>query len=229
MFHPEPQETPAALPASASIYNRGLLAFYDLYVLGFSNRWVWRCASRHILQLYNEQISGNHLEVGVGTAYFPDRCRFPVSKPHLDLLDIHPAPLEAGAKRLKRYQPGCFLGNVLAPISLSDRLYESIAINYLLHCLPGDLLSKGQSVLDQLLPRLKPESGRLFGCTILGTDLPHNALGQKLMALYNARGIFGNTADSEDALHHLLSRNFSRHQIEIRGCVALFSGVSRRR
>jgi hypothetical protein len=40
------------LPASVAIYNRALLAVYDAYVLGFSNRWVWRCPSLRILALF---------------------------------------------------------------------------------------------------------------------------------------------------------------------------------
>jgi len=46
-----------------------LLSGYDLWVLGFSNTFVWRCPTRLLLEFYNEHISGNHLDVGVGTGY----------------------------------------------------------------------------------------------------------------------------------------------------------------
>ncbi|MEA7571661.1 CoA transferase, partial [Salmonella enterica subsp. enterica serovar Virginia] len=40
--------------------------------------------------------------------------------------------------------------------------------------------------------------GTLFGATILGKEVPHNAFGKKLMAVYNKKGIFSNTNDSAD-------------------------------
>ena len=212
------------LPASAAIYNKALLAIYDAYVLGFSNTWVWRCPSRRILALYDRQVSGRHLEVGVGTGYFPDHCRFPVASPRIDLLDIHPATLETAARRLRRYQPQCFRGNVLESLPLAEAGYGSIAVNYLLHCLPGPLRDKGRVVFEHLMPWLDPREGRLFGATILGQGVRHNALGRRLMAFYNGKGIFGNVEDNEDDLRRLLSEHFPAHELEIHGCVALFVG-----
>ena len=212
------------LPASAAIYNKALLAIYDAYVLGFSNTWVWRCPSRRILALYDRQVSGRHLEVGVGTGYFPDRCRYSVASPRIDLLDIHPATLETAARRLRRYQPRCFSGNVLESTPLPETGYGSIAVNYLLHCLPGPIRDKGRVVLEHLTPRLEPREGRLFGATILGQGVRHNALGRRLMTFYNGKGIFGNVEDNEDDLRRLLSEHFSAYELEIHGCVALFAG-----
>ena len=214
---------PAALPPSAAIYNRLLLGLYDVYVIGFSNRWVWRCPSSKILKLYDQQVSGCHLEVGVGTGYFPHHCRFPVTTPIIDLLDIHPAPLAHAARRLARYQPCGYTGDVLQLENRPPRHYQSIAINYLLHCLQGPLLDKGQRVINQLRPLLDPVQGRLFGSTILGVGVTHNALGQGLMSLYNQKGIFGNSADGAAELDALLRRNFKHYQLEVHGCVALFN------
>ena len=151
------------LPPSAAIYNRAMLAIYDHYVLGFSNTWVWRCPSRQILALYDREVSDRHLEVGVGTGYFPDHCRFPVARPAIDLLDIHPRTLEATARRLQRYRPRVVEANVMEPLHGLEAGYASIAINYLLHCLPGPLLDKGRRIFDQLIPLLDAGEGRLFG------------------------------------------------------------------
>lgn len=59
----------AAAAAGAAVYSKPLLSGYDLWVLGFSNTFVWRCPTRLLLEFYNEHISGNHLDVGVGTGY----------------------------------------------------------------------------------------------------------------------------------------------------------------
>ena len=216
------------LPASAAIYSRAMLTVYDAYVLGFSNTWAWRCPSRHILRLYQHQISQRHLEVAVGTGYFPDHCDFHASQPSIDLFDIHPDTLASGARRLARYHPRCFQGNVLNSSDLPQERYDSIAINYLLHCLPGPLSGKGQAVLENLIPHLHPGNGRLFGSTILGVGVRHNALGRRLMAFYNRKGIFGNTNDSEEDLRHLLGQHFPAFDLEVIGCVALFTGYMKK-
>src|SRR5215204_7263013 len=57
--------------AGQAIYNPATLALYNIVVLGISNRLIWRCPTRHILQLYNQHATDNHLDVGVGTG----RCR----------------------------------------------------------------------------------------------------------------------------------------------------------
>lgn len=222
-------ESPAALPPGAAIYSRALLAVYDAYVLGFSNRCAWRCASRHILALYDRRVSACHLEVGAGTGYFPDHCRFPVADPRIDLLDIHPETLTKAARRLARYRPRSYRANVLEPLGLPrpGSGYGSIAANYLLHCLPGPIRDKGRVLFDHLLPLLDPAGGCLFGSTILGLGVAHNALGRRLMALYNHKGIFGNSADDEADLRRLLEGYFPYSHVTVRGCVALFSGSTR--
>src|SRR5215471_7704675 len=80
----------AAVARGAAVYTPSTLALYDLVVLGFSNSLVWKCSSRLILDFYNEHISGKHLDIGVGTGYFLDRCRFPTSTPTIALLDLNP-------------------------------------------------------------------------------------------------------------------------------------------
>jgi hypothetical protein len=107
---------------------------------------------------------------------------------------------------------------------LREAGYGSIAVNYLLHCLPGPLRDKGRVVFEHLTPWLDPREGRLFGATILGQGVRHNALGRRLMAFYNGKGIFGNVEDNEDDLRRLLSEHFAAHELEIHGCVALFVG-----
>ena len=56
--------------AGQAVYTKPMLAVYDLLVLGFSNRLVWRCPSKHILALYDRYVTANHLDVGVGTDIF---------------------------------------------------------------------------------------------------------------------------------------------------------------
>lgn len=54
----------------AAAYTRTSLAVYDLFVLGFSNSFAWKCPSRVILEFNNRHVSDRHLDVGIGTGYF---------------------------------------------------------------------------------------------------------------------------------------------------------------
>ena len=80
-------------------YTRRSLAFYDWWVLGVSNKMIWKCPTGEILDLYREHLSDNHLEVGVGTGYFLERT-LPQGKPRVALLDINRDCLEVAAARI---------------------------------------------------------------------------------------------------------------------------------
>src|SRR5213083_2895267 len=91
--------------AGQAVYTKSMLVVYDLLVLGFSNRLVWRCPSKHILALYDRYVTANHLDVGVGTGYFLDRCRFPKDRPRVALMDVNSNCLEVASRRIARYDP----------------------------------------------------------------------------------------------------------------------------
>ena len=61
---------------SVAVYTPARLALYDLFILGVSCSLVWRCPRRHFLDLYDRHVGSPHLDVGVGTGFFLDRCRF---------------------------------------------------------------------------------------------------------------------------------------------------------
>jgi hypothetical protein len=114
------------------------------------------------------------------------------------------------------------LANVLEPLQCDVPAFDSIALNYVLHCLPGTMQSK-QVVFDNLKPWLNP-AGVVFGTTILGQGLRPNYLARKLMQLYNAKGIFSNRQDNLSDLEAILKRSFRDYWTQVVGCVAFFSG-----
>lgn len=208
--------------AGAAMYSKFVLSIYDLGVLGFSNTFVWNCPSRQILNFYNEHVSERHLDIGVGTGYFLDRCKFPSSHPTLTLVDLNPNSLQVTTERLRRYNPTAYLANVLEPLPIDSLGFDSIALNYLLHCLPGTMLTKG--VVFRNLQLLLNDRGKVFGTTILGQDVRHNLIARKLMHLYNSKGIFCNTDDTAADLEKILKENFRNYSLHIIGCVAFFMG-----
>lgn len=207
--------------AGQAVYSARTLKLYDALVLGFSNRFLWRCPTAELLALYDANVSANHLDAGVATGFFLDACRFPVARPRLGLLDLNPLCLKAAAARVARYRPETYQANVLAPIVLPVEPFDSLGITYLLHCLPGPM-SRKAAAFANLKPHLKP-GARVFGATILGRGVPHNALGRRVMAFYNARGIFGNAEDDLAALRETLGAQFHDVTLRRRGAVALFT------
>ena len=112
---------------------------------------------------------------------------------------------------------------LIAKISISG--FDSISLNYLLHCLPGNLASKS-IVFEHVKPLLR-DGGVIFGSTILGEGVRHNPLAKQLMKIYNAKGIFSNLSDRQSDLEAGLKAHFDEHTIHIAGCVALFSARKR--
>ncbi len=201
------------------IYTPRNLAFYDWWVLGVSNHWFWRCPTAKLLDLYRSRITGNHLEVGVGTGYFPAQTLAVGGR--LALLDINRHCLDRASKRLAPHRPEIYQENVLEPIPLKIAPFDSIALNYLLHCLPGPIEQKAATVIDHLLPLLAP-GGTIFGSTLLGKDIQRPVLSVPLMARYNRSGIFSNQEDSLGGLMEVLSTRFKTFNVEVHGCAVLF-------
>ena len=208
--------------AGQAVYTQGVLRAYDLIVLGVSNRFIWRCPTPRLLALYDQHVSGNHLDVGVGTGYFLDRCRFPSPAPRLALLDLNPNSLAFAAARVARYRPERYRHNVLAPLEADIAPFDSVGVNYLLHCLPGSIDSKAV-VFDHLRGVMNP-GAVLFGATLLQDGVVRNGAAKRLMAFYNNKGIFSNRQDDLDSLRQALDRRFRAVSVEVVGCAALFSG-----
>jgi hypothetical protein len=213
--------TDSAVIAGQAVYNNALIAIYDFFVLGVSSSYVWKCKTTKPLNLYNRHVSSNHLDVGVGTGFYLDRCTFPTATPKVTLGDLNPNCLAKVGERIKRYNPTAVQMNVFDPSTYPKERFDSIGITYLLHCLPGPF-SRKLSILESMSTLLS-EGGVLFGSTILGDEAPHNRFGRFLMKAYNRKGIFSNMGDTSAELLSGLMRTFGNAEIEIEGCVALFS------
>lgn len=215
------QSQQAAL-AGQAVYSATVLKLYDWWVLGISNRWIWQCPTPHLLKHFNDHVTSNHLDVGVGTGYFLDHAQFPSATPRLALLDLNPTCLQVTAKRVARYTPTLYHANVLEPLNLDAPRFDSISITYLLHCLPGAIQGKGV-VFEHLLPLLNT-GGIIFGATLLGNGVERNWAARQLMEFYNAKKIFSNVDDDLKSLQEVLHQYFAAPSIEVKGCAALFSG-----
>ena len=210
--------------AGQAVYTPKLLSIYDLLVLGVSNRLIWRCPTPLQLEHYHRHVSANHLDVGVGTGYFLDHCRFPSLTPRIGLMDLNPNSLTFTAQRIARYQPETYQRNVLEPIAFDGEKFDSVGVNYLLHCLPGSMDAKAV-LFDCLKPLLNP-GAVIFGTTLLHEGVRRNPVARQLMAFYNRKGVFSNQGDDVVGLTRELNRRFVDVNVEVVGCGALFAAGS---
>lgn len=218
------ERLPAADPRTQAIYTPATLAFYDAFVLGLSNRLIWRCPTRRILALYDRHATDNHLDVGVGTGWYLDHCGFRAARPRIGLMDANPHSLAAASRRIARYRPETFRADVLAPVGITAARFGSISLTYLLHCLPGGMDAKARA-FDNLRPMMAP-GAVVFGATLLARGVPRNAAARALMRAYNRMGVFSNATDGLDDLRAALQSRFTGLEIETIGCAALFSAVA---
>jgi len=203
-------------------FTRNGLALYDLLVLRGLCRWVWRCPNERILAAYSEHLSNNHLEVGVGTGYFLDHARFSDAAARIALLDLNTDCLAHTARRIARYRPEIYRADVLQPIVLDVRRFDSVALNYVVHCLPVLWPHKG-AVFAHLKALLNP-GGTLFGATLVQGNVPQSTAASVLMRWFNAQGTLHNQTDTRARLVEGLAQHLNDVRIEQVGCVALFSG-----
>ena len=216
--------SPEQVAAGHAFYTRRSLAVYDLAILGYFSRLAWRCPAHRIVAHYDRHISANHLDVGVGTGYFLDHCQFPAppEPPRVALMDLSRNCLDAASKRVARFTPEIIEANVLAPITYDGAPFDSVGLNYLLHCLPGDIKSKAV-VFDHLIALANPGAS-IFGSTLLHDGVHRNWFARQVMSRNNAHGIFSNTGDSLDGLRLILSERLSEASVAVVGCVAIFAG-----
>jgi ubiquinone/menaquinone biosynthesis C-methylase UbiE len=205
-------------------YTARFLRVYDTIVLRFNGQLAWRCPPRRLVRLYDELVSSNHLDIGVGTGYFLDKCRYPTQSPGITLMDLNRTPLEVAAKRLHRFQPRTHQANALEPFGLPASTFESVGLNWLLHCLPGNIATKS-AVFDHCKTVLAP-GGVVFGSTVLSGGVRHTRWSRWLMERLNRDGTFTNRDDDLDGLKTQLNQRFDSARVEVVGALGIFSARS---
>lgn len=213
--------TSEQIEAGQAIYSGNVLRIYDIVVHRLANALVWRVPTGRLDRLYRTHLSANHLEAGVGTGFFLDREAVPGKIRRLVLMDLNPDALAFSLRRLRRFAPTGHIRNLLAPIPFQGERFDSVALNYVLHCLPGRIDEKAV-VFDHLKALMNP-GARLFGSTLLEGGVRRRLADRALSGVYNRRGVFSNLEDDLDGLRSALERRFDEVSIEIAGRAAIFS------
>ena len=85
--------------------------------------------------------------------------------------------------------------------------FESVGLNWLLHCLPGTMATKGV-VFDHCKTVLAP-GGVVFGSTVLSGGVRHTPMSRWMMDQLNRDGTFTNRDDDLDGLKTQLDQRFA--------------------
>jgi SAM-dependent methyltransferase len=210
--------------AGQHFYSPWFLRIYDPLVLGLFAHVVWRCPTRRLVRHYTQHLGQRHMDVGPGTGYFLEHAELPAGASVL-LVDPNPDVLAHAARRLGHLNPSLLRADVCKPLPVEQR-FDSIAINYVLHCLPGPM-PKRRGVVRNLAALIEPD-GVLFGATVLGSPELHTWLSRAALRDNNRRGIFDNLHDTEGELREILGGSFEAVDIDIVGSVAAFTATNPR-
>ncbi len=149
-----------------------------------------------------------------------------MARPEITLVDLNPVCLDAAARRIARFTPRKVVANVLEPLPADlGGPFQSAGLTYLLHCVPGSIPEKAV-MFDHLRHHLAP-GARVFGATIVQGDAPRNRAARRLMAIYNAKGVFSNSGDTYHDLEEALARRFDIIDMRLEGVVAMFEARTR--
>ena len=211
--------------AGQELYSRAFLRIYDPLILGFYGNVVWRCPTSRLVQHYARHVGHRHLDVGPGTGYFLEHARL-ARDTQITLLDPNRDVLAHAARRLAHLHPWTLQADVLKPLPVpAGQRFDSAALNYVLHCLPGPPERKAAAV-QHVAAVLQP-GGVLFGATVLGAAGPHTQLSRAVLWFVNRRRFFDNLGDTEAGLRDMLAESFAQVAIEVVGSVAVFAAHSR--
>ncbi|KZM68525.1 class I SAM-dependent methyltransferase [Nocardia terpenica] len=207
----------------AKVYSPRMLAVYDVRVLWFNCGLIWRCSPRRTLDLYNRNMSADHLDIGTGSGWHLCHARYPATSPAVTLVDLNRPSLEVTSRRLRRrgIDPVTAVGSVLQPLPVDRRRFGSVSATWLMHCVPGGWDTKGAAFRH--IADVMADDGVHFGATVLNTGVSHTPFSRAEMKRLRAHGIYHNDADDLDGLVAALEQAFESVQVHTRGSAALWT------
>lgn len=197
------------------------LNVYDLLVVRGFAPLIWGCEPQRVVDHYNQFVTANHVDIGVGTGFFLDRCRFPENTPRLALVDQRKTCLDFTARRLARYSPQTWQRDVTVPFDLPTDKFDSLCLGGILHCLNGTVAEKAR-VFDHITPLLC-SGARVFGYTLVQNHIEGSLRRQSLNYVLNQLRVISNRSDTHAAFSKELYARFSHCRLEHQGAFLLFS------
>ena len=175
---------------------------YDRLVNEINCEKVWKCSPKYIIDNYRSNIDDKHLEIGPGTGYFLKKENLGMDFNKLTLVDVNSKILDYSKKNLLSDYP-CV--DVISYDLFNNKIsscveFNSVGINYVLHCVPGNLQTK----LDKLIYNLGDKKYNIFGASVICDPLHMNPIAEYELMFLNAFGIFHNSGDTYEELNEYL-------------------------
>jgi len=198
------------------VYSKLVLKLYNFVVLFFNNTFLWKCKTSQLLQLYKDNVSHNHLDIGVGSGYYLKNVKDRLSK--VALMDLNPNCLEYVKNVLKDKEVSTYQVDILKDVAEEFySKYESISCNYLIHCLPDN--GNKEKVFENIAKMLSKD-GVAFGSTII--DDYSSSLAIMVANKFNAKGVFDNKNDTYESIEKYIKNNFAEYTIKQIGSVCVY-------
>jgi ubiquinone/menaquinone biosynthesis C-methylase UbiE len=214
------EETQAKAIKAVKLYNRLILSIYDNYVFKIVSPLFFKCPQNELVDFYRENISRNHLEIGVGTGFLLKKSAEVAGFDSLSLLDLSENCLNLTAKKLKVFKPEKYHANILERFPIHNKVFDSVGLSFVLHCVPGSFKTKGIA-FDHIAAHMQ-KGGKLFGTTAIYYP-EQTAMAKYVMDIYNKRGMFNNTEDKKEDLVNALANNYTDVVVEQMGNVLFFT------
>lgn len=200
---------------------------YEIGLYRFVTTWLWQCPTALLLDHYRENMSVNHLEVGVGSGFFVRKTLQSIrgrrTEQRLVLVDLNARCLSKSAERLQAHAPEVQQQDLREPMVLAGGAVQSVGINYVLHCIKGSF-SENRRLFAHLAAVLE-DGGVLFGATLVTRPAREGRMAWLLMKTLNLVGIFNNDDQCLDELKQALEASFAEVELTQAGNAVVFRAV----
>ena len=191
---------------------------YDYLVNDINCKYAWRCPQKNIFNKYNKYLGRNHLEIGPGSGYFLKNKNIN----NLTLIDINQDILNYSYNNLisNNYEIKIKNHNIFNQELKLNSEFDSVGLNYVLHCIPGRI----ENNIDSIINNLKNKNDYiLFGSSVLNDVNLQTRLSKLELIYLNKNKVFHNTNDYSYNLINYFNINNFNYNYKIIGNVILFS------
>lgn len=203
--------------AGQKVYSKAVLKIYNFWVLFFNNRFLWKCKTSNLVNLYSKNITANHLDIGVGSGYLLNKVRDKLSK--VTLMDLNPTCLDYVENKLKDKEISKLKTDILVDVPEAfHNQFDSIGANYLIHCLPDN---DNKDMVFKNISKMLKSTGVAFGSTIINEY--DSKMASSVANKFNEKGIFDNSGDTYEKIEKYIKENFQNYDIYKIGSVCIFS------
>ena len=157
-------------------------------------------ALKNIFNQYNKYLGRNHLEIGPGSGYFLKNKNIN----NLTLIDINQDILNYSYNNLisNNYEIKIKNHNIFNQELKLNSEFDSVGLNYVLHCIPGRI----ENNIDSIINNLKNKNDYiLFGSSVLNDVNLQTRLSKLELIYLNKNKVFHNTNDySYNLINYLI-------------------------